>query len=112
MTPGDALLSVAIDTGCSLHAALARAFQLSYGAAPSVWRRVATLFWLEALHGVHFMPAGCVRFAARRPVCDLELLLRMVEHHVWLVGGLVGRAAGLRDYVLEPTDRALGRRHR
>jgi AraC-like DNA-binding protein len=101
LSTGDELLTVAIDTGYSSHEAFTRAFQRAYGEPPSVWRRVATSFELDAPNGVHFKPPGGVRFPARRKVSDMELLQRMVEHHVWLIGEMVDRAAALPDDILD-----------
>ena len=39
----------------------------------------------------------------------MELMTRMVEHHVWLLGEMVNRAHELPDDVLQGADRALGR---
>jgi AraC-like DNA-binding protein len=97
----DELLSVALDNGYSSHEAFTRAFQRAYGNAPSVWRRVAVSFELPASNGVHFKPPGGIRLPARRKVSGMELLQRMVEHHVWLLGEMVDRAATLPDDVLD-----------
>jgi hypothetical protein len=101
LTSGDELLAVAIDAGYSSHEAFTRAFQRAFGAPPSVWRRVATSFWLDAPNGVHFKPPGGVRFPGTRKVSEMELLQRMVEHHVWLVGEMIDRAAALPDEILD-----------
>ena len=101
LTTGDELLTVAIDTGYSSHEAFTRAFQRAFGEPPSVWRRVATSFELEAPNGVHFKPPGGVRLPARRKVSGMELLQRMVEHHVWLIKQMVERAAALPDDILD-----------
>ena len=101
LTTGDELLTVAIDTGYSSHEAFTRAFQRAFGAPPSVWRRIATSFLLDAPNGVHFKPPGGVRLPARRKVSGMELLQKMVEHHVWLLGEMVDRAAALPDDILD-----------
>ena len=38
---------------------------------------------------MHFNPPGGLRVPAHRKVTAMDLLTRMVEHHVWLVGELV-----------------------
>jgi hypothetical protein len=101
LTTGDELLAVAIDTGYSSHEAFTRAFQRAFGAPPSAWRRVATSFELDAPNGVHFKPPGGVRLPARRKVSGMELLQKMVEHHVWLLGEMVERATALPDDILD-----------
>jgi AraC-like DNA-binding protein len=101
LTTDDALLTVALDSGYSSHEAFTRAFQRAFGEVPSVWRRVAASFELAAPNGVHFKPPGGIRLPARRKVTGMELLQRMVEHHVWLLGEMVDRAATLPAEVLD-----------
>jgi AraC-like DNA-binding protein len=95
LTTDDELLPVALDSGYSSHEAFTRAFQRAYGEAPSVWRRRGGRFQLDAPNGVHFNPPGGLRLPAGRKVTGMDLLQRMVEHHVWLLGEMVDRAASL-----------------
>jgi AraC-like DNA-binding protein len=97
----DDLLRIALDAGYSSHQAFTRAFKRAYGAVPSRWRRQPTSFRLEAPSKVHFNPPGGVRAPAQRKVTAMDLLTRMVEHHVWLVGELLDRARRLSDDVLD-----------
>ncbi len=99
---GDAgVLDIAIEAGYSSHEAFTRAFARAYGATPSAWRDAPTRVQLETPNGVHFHPPGGLRLPARERVTPMDLLTRMVEHHVWLVGEMVDRAATLRDEVLD-----------
>lgn len=101
LTSGDEVLEVAIDAGYSSHEAFTRAFRRTYGSAPSQWRRQATTFWVDAPNGVHFNPPGGLRLPAQRKVTTMDLITRMVEHHVWLVGELVERARALPEDVAD-----------
>jgi AraC-like DNA-binding protein len=101
LTTGDELLSVALAGGYSSHVAFTRAYPRAYGEVPSVWRRVAVSYELAAPSGLHFKPPGGLRLPARRKVTDMELLQKMVEHHVWLLGEMVDRAAGLPAEALD-----------
>jgi AraC family transcriptional regulator len=101
LTTEDELLTVAIDAGYSSHEAFTRAFQRAYGDPPSVWRRVAVSFELNAPNGVHFKPPGSLRLPASRKVTGMDLLKRIVEHHVWLLGEMVDRAATLPPEALD-----------
>lgn len=101
LSTNDELLAVAIDSGYSSHEAFTRAFQRAYGEAPSIWRRVATSFELHTPNGLHFKPPGGLRLPARRKVSGMDLLQRMVEHHVWLLGQMVDRAGELAEEVLD-----------
>ncbi|HET8653246.1 MAG TPA: AraC family transcriptional regulator [Gaiellaceae bacterium] len=95
------VLRVAIDAGYSSHEAFTRAFARAYGQAPSQWRRKPTSFQLEAAAKVHFQPPGGLRLPADRKVTTMDLLVRMVEHHVWLLGEMVDRAERLPDELLD-----------
>jgi AraC-like DNA-binding protein len=97
----DDVLGVAIDAGYSSHEAFTRAFRRAYGQAPSRWRRRPTRFQIEAPSQVHFHPPGGLRVPAQRKVTAMDLLTRMVEHHVWLLGEMVARAERLGDDVLD-----------
>ena len=95
------MLSVALEAGYSSHEAFTRAFARAYGRSPSQWRRRPTRFQLEAPSEVHFNPPGGLRVPAHGKVTPMELLTRMVEHHVWLVGEMLTRAERLLDEVLD-----------
>jgi AraC family transcriptional regulator len=101
ITTDDDVLEVALDAGYSSHEAFTRAFTRAYGTAPSRWRRRPTRFQIEAPSKVHFNPPGGLRVPAERKVTAMDLLLRMVEHHVWLVGEMLTRAETLGDDVLD-----------
>jgi AraC-like DNA-binding protein len=101
LTADRTVLEVAIDAGYGSHEAFTRAFARAYGASPAHWRRHPTRIQLEAPSGVHFHPPGGLRIPARMEVTPMDLLRKMVEHHVWLVGEMVARAGGLSDEQLD-----------
>jgi AraC family transcriptional regulator len=101
ITTDDELLTVALDAGYSSHEAFTRAFARAYGQAPSRWRRRPTKFQLEAPSRVHFSPPGGLRLPSHRKVTAMDLLTRMVEHHIWLIGEMLTRAERLPDDVLD-----------
>ena len=101
LTSDSGVLDIAVEAGYSSHEAFTRAFARAYGAAPSVWRDNPTKVQLETPNDVHFHPPGGLRLPARTKVTPMDLLTRMVEHHVWLVGEMVERAATLSDEVLD-----------
>ena len=102
VTSDEELLPVALDAGYGSHEAFTRAFARAFGSAPSVWRRSpGSSFRLAAPNGVHFNPPAGLRLPASRKVTGMDLLQRMVEHHVWLIGELVDRAATLPDETLD-----------
>jgi len=89
------VLRVAIEAGYASHEAFTRAFTKAFGRSPSQWRRKPTGFRLDAPSQVHFNPPGGLRVPAHRKVTAMDLLTRMVEHHVWLVGEMLTRAERL-----------------
>lgn len=101
LTARTGVLDIAVEAGYSSHEAFTRAFARAYGAAPSVWRSAPTRIQLDTASGVHFHPPGGLRLPAREMVTAMELLTRMVEHHVWLVGEMVERAKEVDDDLLD-----------
>ncbi len=95
------VLSVALDAGYGSHEAFSRAFARAYGQAPSRWRRQPTGFRIAAPSDVHFHPPAGLRAPATRRVTAMNLVTRMIEHHVWLVGEMLARAENLPPDVLE-----------
>lgn len=99
------VLDIAVEAGYSSHEAFTRAFQRAYGAPPSVWRATPRRFQLSAPNEVHFHPPGSLRLPARSKLTAMELLTRMVEHHIWLIGEMITRAerlpAGQLDQPIE-----------
>jgi AraC family transcriptional regulator len=95
------VLDIAVEAGYSSNEAFTRAFQRAYGVAPSVWRSAPTPIQLDCPNGVHFHPPGGLRLPGRHEVSSMDLLSKMVDHHVWLVGEMVDRADALSDDVLD-----------
>ena len=95
------VLDVAVEAGYGSHEAFTRAFARAYGERPAVWRRQPTQTQIAAPSDVHFSPPGGPRLPARSKEAPMDLLLRMVEHHVWLTGEMVDRAARLSDEALD-----------
>jgi AraC family transcriptional regulator len=99
LTTRDDVLEVALEAGYSSHEAFTRAFRRAYGEAPSLWRSSAARYQLDAPNGVHFHPPGGLRLRAERKVTQMELMTKMIEHHVWLLGEMVDIARALSDDV-------------
>ncbi|MGH3295236.1 MAG: helix-turn-helix domain-containing protein, partial [Trebonia sp.] len=89
------VLDIAVEAGYSSNEAFTRAFQRAYGAPPSAWRAAPRRFQLPAPNSVHFHPPGSLRLPARSKVTAMDLLTRMVEHHIWLTGEMITRAGQL-----------------
>jgi AraC-like DNA-binding protein len=97
VTSDATVLEVALEAGYGSNEAFTRAFRRAYGAAPAAWRTAPGQIRLESRNGVHFHPPGGLRLPPRDEVSSMDLLLKMVEHHVWLVGEIVERAGRLDD---------------
>jgi AraC-like DNA-binding protein len=87
------VLDLAIDAGYGSHEAFTRAFAKAYGMPPREWRREPSRrFFLAAPSGVHFQPPAGLRLPATKEARGMDVLVRMVEHHVWLTGEMIERA--------------------
>jgi AraC family transcriptional regulator len=105
LTSGRSVLDVAVEAGYSSHEAFTRAFERAYGVPPSAWRAAPSRTPIDSPNSVHFHPPGSLRLPARTKVTAMDLLTRMVEHHIWLVGEMIGRAAQLPETELDrPID--------
>jgi len=89
------VIRVAIEAGYASNEAFTRAFRRAYGRPPARWRRAPADFQLESRSHVHFNPPGGLRVPAQGEVTAMDLLSRMIEHHVWLVGAMLARAQTL-----------------
>lgn len=103
LTSGNGVLEVAHEAGYSSNEAFTRAFRRAYGAAPSAWRAQPGRIELTTPNGVHFHPPGGLRLPARDEVTSMDLLAKLLEHHVWLLGEIGDRAGRLpADQLDEP----------
>ncbi|MGN6678515.1 MAG: helix-turn-helix domain-containing protein [Streptosporangiaceae bacterium] len=99
------VIRVAVEAGYSSNEAFTRAFRRAYGQPPARWRRQPVGFRIDAPSHVHFNPPGGLRVPARERFTGMDLLTRMIEHHVWLVGEMLERAARLpADEVSKPVQ--------
>ncbi len=101
VTTDHGILDIAVEAGYGSNEAFSRAFARAYGTGPDRWRRRPTQTQIEAPSDVHFHPPGGLRLPARTKETSMDLLVRMVEHHVWLTGEMVARAERLSDEVLD-----------
>jgi AraC family transcriptional regulator len=101
LTSDHTILDVAVEAGYGSHEAFTRAFTKAYGVGPGRWRDDPSPIQIAAPSGVHFHPPGSLRLPARAKVTPMDLLTRMVEHHVWLTGEIIEHAARLSDEDLD-----------
>ncbi len=98
----DPVIEVALAAGYGSPEAFTRAFGRVYGTSPSDYRRCrAGPHDLPAASGVHFHPPGGLRLPAETRTATMDVLLRMVEHHLLLVEQIIERLRRCDDAVLD-----------
>jgi AraC family transcriptional regulator len=95
------LIDIAMEAGYSSHEAFTRAFTRAYDAAPREWRKKPGHTQIGDPEVVHFVPPGSIRLPSRDKVSGVDLLEKMVEHHIWLTGEMVRLGARLTDDQLD-----------
>jgi len=95
------LIDIAVEAGYSSHEAFTRAFIKAYAAPPREWRKKPGHTQIGDAGAVHFVPPGSIRLPSRDKVTGMELLEKMVEHHIWLTGEMVRLAERLSDEQLD-----------
>ena len=95
------ILDVAVEAGYGSHEAFTRAFRRAYGTTPQAWRTRPGPIRLATGNDIHFHPPGGIRLPAQRRVTAMDLIQKMVEHHIWLTGELIECAAQLTDEQLD-----------
>jgi AraC family transcriptional regulator len=99
----DPVIEIALGAGYGGPEAFTRAFARAYGVPPSAFRAAAGQpdYRLPAASGIHFLPPGGIRLPATRRSTGMTMLTKMLDHHLWLSGQILDRAAGLGDDVLD-----------
>ena len=101
VTGKDGVLQLAVEAGYSSNEAFTRAFARAYGVAPSAWREQPGQIQLASPNDVHFHPPGGLRLPGSSEEKTMNLIVRMVEHHIWLVGEMIERAGKVDDAILD-----------
>lgn len=95
------ILDIGVEAGYASHEAFTRAFARRFGLTPREFRCRPTSFKISADNGVHFQPPEGLRLPGTGGVTAMELLTRMIDHHIWLTGEFITRAAQLTDEQLD-----------
>lgn len=99
---GDKVIDVGLDAGYASPEAFTRAFVRAYGIPPTdLRRRPRASLELPAPSGVHFHPPGSLRLPAESRSSGMDVLLRMIDHHIWLTGEIVDRMGDVDPAVLD-----------
>jgi AraC family transcriptional regulator len=98
----DPVIDVAFDAGYVAPEAFARAFARAFSVSPSDFRRAGDrAHELDAGNGIHFHPPGGLRLAATERSSFMEVVIRMLDHHVSLVGEIFDRLEHVDDDALD-----------
>jgi AraC family transcriptional regulator len=100
-TGRDGVLQLAVEAGYSSNEAFTRAFGRAYRASPSAWRARPGRIQIPSPNDVHFHPPGGLRLPGNSEEKTMNLIVRMVEHHLWLVGEMVEKAAAVDEAALD-----------
>jgi AraC family transcriptional regulator len=100
-TSNEGVLQLAVEAGYSSNEAFTRAFSRTYGVAPSGWRAQPGQIQIPSPNDVHFHPPGGLRLPGNSEEKTMNLIVRMVEHHLWLVGEMVDKVARVDDARLD-----------
>jgi AraC family transcriptional regulator len=95
------VLQLAVEADYSSNEAFTRAFGRAYGVTPSAWRERPGQIQIASPNDVHFHPPGGLRLPGNPEETTMNLIVRMVEHHLWLVGEMVEKAAKVDDAALD-----------
>ncbi|MBA2418793.1 MAG: helix-turn-helix transcriptional regulator [Nocardioidaceae bacterium] len=96
------VIDVAMDAGYASPEAFARAFARAYDVSPSDYRRGRPdRHDLPAASGIHFRSPGGLLVPATRRSTSMDIIVRMLDHHLMLVGDIIDRIATLDDAVLD-----------
>ncbi|MGZ4459834.1 MAG: helix-turn-helix transcriptional regulator [Nocardioidaceae bacterium] len=101
LTTRHSILDIAVEAGYGSHEAFTRAVTKAYGVGPSGFRGRPTRIQIDAPSDVHFHPPGSLRLPAEKKVTPMDLLTKMVEHHIWLTGEIIDCAGRLTDAQLD-----------
>jgi AraC family transcriptional regulator len=98
----DLVIDVALDAGYASPEAFSRAFQRAYGLTPTDLRRQGLRpLELAAPSGIHFHPPGSLRLPPTTRSTSMDVLVNMVDHHLWLTGEIIDRLPVAGDEVLD-----------
>lgn len=99
---GDAVIDVAFAAGYGSPEAFARAFGRAFHTPPSTFRRRGGIqYQLPAANHIHFHPPGGLRLPSLHRSTAMDVLVRMLDHHLSVTGKIIDRTAALPDATLD-----------
>ena len=101
-TGTDQVLTVAVDAGYGSAEAFTRAFVRGFGLTPTQYRRQQPApHELATPNGIHFHPPAGLRLPAPERSYGMDVITRMLDHHLDLVGRIIDRTALVDEEVLD-----------
>ena len=98
----DNVIEVALEAGYASPDAFTRSFAKAFGETPTDYRRHGRLdYRLPTDNGIHFHPPGGLRLPASERSNTVDVLTRMYQHHIQLVGEILRRLEDLDDATLD-----------
>jgi len=106
----DQVIEVALDAGYTSPEAFTRAFAKAYGVSPSRYRQIGERnVELPCASGVHFHPPGGLRLPSTTRSDAMDVLVRMLDHHLATTREIIDRLDGLSDDALDrPIELSVG----
>ncbi|MDN5855429.1 MAG: AraC family transcriptional regulator, partial [Actinomycetia bacterium] len=102
VTGDDPVIDLAFGSGYGSPEAFSRAFARAYGRSPSQYRRNPPgMHEIPGTSGIHFNPPAGLRLPALTRSTAMDVLTKMIDHHLWLVEQIIDRMNRLDDPVLD-----------
>jgi AraC family transcriptional regulator len=102
VTTSDSVIEVGLDAGYASPDSFARAFQRAHGASPSSYRRSApSRHDLPSPSDIHFHPPGGLRLPTPERSTAMQILVRMLDHHLTLLTDIVQRVGRVDSAVAD-----------
>lgn len=101
-TTPEPVTDIAFAAGYGSLEAFTRAFGRAFSVTPTGYRaRPGTAHQLPAPSGVHFRPPGSLLLPGPGRSTAMDVLDRMLDHHLWLTGQIIDQAGQAGDEVLD-----------
>lgn len=98
----DPVIEIALAAGYGSPEAFTRAFARAFGSPPSRYRcGLPARHELPAPSGIHFHPPGGLRLPVISRRTAMDVITRMLDHHLSLVGDIIDRVGRLGDDALD-----------
>ncbi len=102
-TTGDTVVEVAVAAGYDSPDGFTRAFSRAFGMTPSDYRRAGRLrHRIPAPSGIHFHPPGGLALSALERSDSMDVLVRMVDHHLDTTAAILDRLDAVPDALDTP----------